>query len=530
MFTSNSIFTKTFLLIVFIVLIVVLLFSFSMVNNQKNALLDVMYSKANTIAKSISLVSADAIVTDDDSFLVEHAQKVINDNTDIQYILISKRGEQSIYNDALSWTLLEKLPKNIAALDTDIVESKIVKSSLFDEKVYHFSYPINFSGIKWGWISIGLSLQQYDVSMKNIYKDSFLLLFGMLAASTLFSYIITRWLVKPILMLNSAAKKIAAGDLSVQVNISQKGEIGELASSFNHMVSALKASDMQLREYNDELEKRVGQRTEELNTLNQQLDQRVKDEVLKRVEQEQILIQQSRFAAMGEMIGNIAHQWRQPLNALGLLMQNIEFAYESDTLDDEYMRRSVEKGNKLTQTMSQTIDDFRNFFKPNKNFEVFSYIEAYHSTMGLIGSSLSNNSITINENIDENVFVSGFMSEFSQVILNILNNAKDALIENRETDRIINVSIYKENGYGCFSIEDNAGGIDKGIMQKVFDPYFTTKDEGKGTGIGLYMSKMIIENNMKGSLTLENSSIGACFTIKVILDNSSVEEKNEYVS
>ena len=327
--------------------------------------------------------------------------------------------------------------------------------------------------------------------------------------------------------MNDAARKIAQGDFESKVDITQNGEIGELALSFNNMIEALKNSDKQLRDYNDLLEQKVAERTQDLNSLNQKLDQRVKDEVFKRAEQEQILIQQSRFAAMGEMIGNIAHQWRQPLNALGLLLQNIEYAYETETLDAPYIKQVIEKGNKLTTSMSRTIDDFRNFFKPNKSFEVFSFARAYESTIGMIGSSLSNNMIEIEENIDTSVCSFGLNSEFSQVILNILNNAKDVLVENKVQNKKITVSIYKDNKFSYLSIGDNGGGIKKDILSKIFDPYFTTKDEGKGTGIGLYMSKTIIQNNMHGSLSVENEEFGARFSIKMPVYICEKEENNE---
>ena len=517
MFSVNSIFRKIFLLMVSIVIGIVLLFSYSMIMNQQTALKDVLFSKANTIIKSIALVTSDAIVTDDSSFIVEHVQKVLKDNDEIKYIVVGRKDAQIIYSEPSSWNILDEQPKLLADFGITEIKSRMLKSDYAEERVYHLNYPIVYSGIQWGWMSIGLSLEQYKKNMRNIYEDSALLIMGMLLFSILFSYFLTAWLVKPILILNSAAKKIANGDLSVKVDISQKGEIGELASSFNNMTDALKESDLQLRSNNDELEKRVKERTEELNLLNQQLDHRVKEEVNKRAEQEQMLIQQSRFAAMGEMIGNIAHQWRQPLNALGLLMQNIEFAYESNSLDEAYITRVVEKGNKLTLSMSRTIDDFRNFFKPNKELEVFSYAKAYESTIAMVGSSMTNSMIEIQEDIDESVCINGFSSEFSQVILNILNNAKDALIEKNKGEKIVKVRIYQEDENAYFSIEDTAGGIKEDIIEKIFDPYFTTKDEGKGTGIGLYMSKTIIENNMNGTLKVQNVNDGVRFMIKVKL-------------
>ena len=218
-------------------------------------------SKANIIVKSIALTTSDAMVTNDDSYIVEHIQKVLDDSDEIEFAIFTRIDGLSIYNERLKWTILEKLPENLASMNTDQIQTKIIKSNFVDKEIYYFSYPIIFSGIDWGWVSIGLSLDQYNRNMQSIYKDSLLLILALLVSSIFFSYMITRWLVKPILVLNSAAKKIALGDLGVKVDISQKGEIGELSYSFNHMVDALKKSDMQLRSYNDELEKRVEDRT-----------------------------------------------------------------------------------------------------------------------------------------------------------------------------------------------------------------------------------------------------------------------------
>ena len=522
MFFINTLFKKTFFLIISIVMLVVLLFSYYVINNQKNALKDVLYSKANTISKSITLATSDAMVTEDHSYIVEHVQKVLEDNSEMHYVMIMKKNGMNIYNTSTRWSILDNLPSEIKALNNKTIVDEIFKNSFYDKEVYYFNYPIVFSGIKWGWIAISLSLEQYEKGITRIYQDSMLLVLGMLLGSILFSYILTKWLVQPILMLNEAAKKIALGDFTNKVKVDQEGELGELANSFNRMTNSLKESHQKLQNYNDKLEKRVQDRTEELNLLNQQLDQKVKEEVIKRVEQEQLLIQQSRFAAMGEMIGNIAHQWRQPLNALGLLMQNIEFAHENKILDDDYIKRAVDKSNKLTKSMSQTIDDFRNFFKPNKDKDVFSFLSAYESTMGMISSSLANNLIEIKEDIDKDVCVNGFTSEFSQVILNIINNAKDALVENTKENRAINISIYKDDKFAYFKTVDNAGGIPQSILYKIFDPYFTTKEEGKGTGIGLYMSKTIIENNMNGTLSVQNTEDGACFIIKIKLHQCEI--------
>ncbi len=261
-----------------------------------------------------------------------------------------------------------------------------------------------------------------------------------------------------------------------------------------------------------------GQKSDEIGLISRALtnmNKRLQIERQKVQQNEQLLIQQSRQAAMGEMIGNIAHQWRQPLNTLGLVLQNLHFEYQMETLNDDFMDHSIDKGNKLIKNMSKTIDDFRNFFKPNKIQENFKVVDIINNTIELIDASFKNVDIKIKTNLDDSIELIGYPSEFSQVILNILSNAKDILVEKKESDRVVQISIYKKDKCCTLEIEDNGGGIPDDIINKVFEPYFTTKDEGKGTGIGLYMTKTIIESNMKGTIRVENSEFGARFIIEI---------------
>ncbi|WP_164968159.1 sensor histidine kinase [Arcobacter sp. CECT 8986] len=240
---------------------------------------------------------------------------------------------------------------------------------------------------------------------------------------------------------------------------------------------------------------------------------KVKEEIDKQRKQEQMLIQQSKLAAMGEMIGNIAHQWRQPLNALGLVMQNIQFAYKMGDLNEEFLQRSVDKANMLTTNMSKTIDDFRNFFKPNKEKELFDVAKTIKKAIYLMESTLHNHQIQLEEDIEENIKVYGFENEFSQGILNILSNAKDAIVEKDIKDGKIRIKAHQTVDNVIIEIEDNAGGIEESIKEKIFEPYFTTKEEGKGTGIGLYMTKIIVENNMQGRIFIQDIPSGISFVI-----------------
>ena len=225
------------------------------------------------------------------------------------------------------------------------------------------------------------------------------------------------------------------------------------------------------------------------------------------------LIEQSRHASMGEMIGNIAHQWRQPLNALGLVIQKIGFYYERDMLDKKRIDESVKKCMNLVDGMSETIDDFRDFFNPNRVKDEFNINEAVEKAYSIVEPAFKNLNINYQFDAEDEYFVLGFKNEFSQVILNLLNNAKDALVDNEISSKQISITISKIGKKIRVSVRDNAGGIPNHVLPKIFDPYFTTKDEGRGTGLGLHMSKMIIEDHMQGKLTTKRVSDGTIFVI-----------------
>ncbi|MFA7242334.1 MAG: response regulator [Sulfuricellaceae bacterium] len=253
---------------------------------------------------------------------------------------------------------------------------------------------------------------------------------------------------------------------------------------------------------------------EQLRTLNETLEQRVQEEVKKNLEQEHLMIQQSRLAAMGEMIGNIAHQWRQPLNALGLLLANIKDAHDFNELDAQQIEDTTKKGRQLIEKMSTTIDDFRNFFKPNKEKLVFGLSAVLADTLSILAHSFKNNDIAVviaTPDSEGEVTLLGYPNEYGQVLLNLLGNAKDALTGKDMPERNIRIRIAREGENACLYVADNAGGIPADILPKVFDPYFTTKE--KGTGIGLYMSKMIIENHMNGRIEVRNTADGAEFVV-----------------
>jgi|GEM_PF-1690433 len=232
-------------------------------------------------------------------------------------------------------------------------------------------------------------------------------------------------------------------------------------------------------------------------------------------EKEQMLVRQNSLAAMGEMISNIAHQWRNPLNNVALIIQSVQVEYDSGTLTSEDIHRDINEALEVLLQMSRTIDDFRNFFRPDKEKRGFLISDAVNRAMSLVSATLKSCNIQVEIITDDDVTAIGFQNEYSQVLLNIISNSCDACIEHSVADPRIFIRITQENERSVLYIRDNCGGIPDDVISKIFDPYFTTRGPDKGTGIGLYMSKMIIEQNMGGHLTANNVAGGAEFRIEV---------------
>jgi PAS domain S-box-containing protein len=250
---------------------------------------------------------------------------------------------------------------------------------------------------------------------------------------------------------------------------------------------------------------------EALKELNATLELRVAELVAKTREKDHLLIQQSRLAAMGEMIGNIAHQWRQPINALALLLMNLKDAQQFGEMTDQYLASQIERGDQLIRKMSTTIDDFRNFFRPHRDKQAFLLSAAVHDALSIIESAYEQHRIEIEVSIREDAAVLGFPNEYTQVLLNLLSNAKEAIEARKVARGRVQIVIDCDGREARLTVRDNGGGIPSDVLPKIFDPYFTTRDGG--TGIGLYMSKMIIESSMKGGIEARNTTDGAEFSV-----------------
>jgi len=331
------------------------------------------------------------------------------------------------------------------------------------------------------------------------------------AGAILLQRLLQRLVSEPLLRLSRMAERIADGDLGIQAPVESADEIGQLAGAFNHMTTKLAHSYA-------ELEMRVQDRTEKLTCtlrdLRTETDERIRavEELRKR---EQMLIQQSRMAAMGEMLGNISHQWRQPLNVLGLKFQELGLSYKHGRFSEELLYGNIAKAMEIIQHMSQTISVFQDYLKPNREKTLFSVNDIIAKTVSLIEENFEHHAIRIDIISAGDPQVDGFPNEYGQVLLNLLVNARDSFLEREAAHGQITVCSWAEHGRAVTTVTDNAGGIKEEILDKIFDAYFTTKELGKGTGVGLFMSKNIIEHNMGGRLSVRNVNGGAEFKIEV---------------
>ncbi|MBF0591352.1 MAG: response regulator [Nitrospirae bacterium] len=282
--------------------------------------------------------------------------------------------------------------------------------------------------------------------------------------------------------------------------------------------------------YKHKMEKSLKEKSRQLEELNINLESRVRQEIEKGRQKEHMLIQQSKLAAMGEMMVAISHQWRQPLNVIGLLIQDLEEAYKFGEVDGNYIKDISRESMAQLNFMSNTITDFYNFFKPTKDQVTFDVKRAIEDVISMVHVQLESLNVYTRVIIlpdsgavsdgNKGFIIKGYPGEFQQVMLNMINNSRDAILKKRHSGELatsnrgeIDIVLSKGHKKAVVKIKDNGVGIPDDIIDRVFEPYFTTREDG--IGIGLYMSKVIIENHMGGRLYVESTDNGAMFTIEL---------------
>jgi len=401
----------------------------------------------------------------------------------------------------------------------DIIENKKVQKEFYAKEIESaFAiFKIELLKDRTLYVAHISSSDYFEKESRNYIKVLIVYIIGIAIIIAFLIAVLLHYLISPITKLTTVAKSITdGGEINFKIlEIKTGDEIEELAKSFKFMVKSLSNSKLELQNLANNLELDVLEKTKELQKLNDELELKVEHSIQDIRKKDDVLQQQSKLASMGEMIGAIAHQWRQPLNVLGIEIQGLKYNYKNGDIDEKFIEEFIAKNKKTIQFMSKTIDDFRSFFRVDKTKSSFNILATTQSVIDMQSAQLENHNIKVFLVGNEFSYF-GLQSEFQQVILNIINNAKDALLDKEIKDAKIAINI--DAKMRRLTICDNAGGIDSEVIQRIFEPYFTTKEQGKGTGMGLYMSKMIIEENMASILNVMNRDDGACF--EIILEES----------
>ena len=384
-----------------------------------------------------------------------------------------------------------------------------------------------------GVLELVYSSKRYNALIDEYTELNMLLLLGLCLFFLLFSLYVKKLLFP----LRNIANTLKNCTPECTINIpytAERNEIGLISSSLNELQQRISEYSKQQQDINQLLEEQVRQRTEELqkaydelNLYKNHLEERVQEEVAKNREQTTQMLNQSRLAQMGEMISMIAHQWRQPLAAISSISGTLSMDVIMDEYKKEFFEERLNAIADLTQHLSSTIDDFRGFFKDTKEKKESTLEALKNDSLQIIEPTLVSHGILLHNDCKESDSIVTYPNELKQVILNIIKNAEDNLLEKKVDNPHIWFRTYHKEGMACLSIEDNGGGIPEAIMDKIFDPYFSTKKQKDGTGLGLYMSKTIIEEHCQGKLNAQNTPQGVCFEIALPLQLEETENDAE---
>ena len=357
-----------------------------------------------------------------------------------------------------------------------------------EKGVFHYfdfdeEYMLAYSKLSNGWI-IGITQPTKEVfsPTRGLVIILAMLTLICIGISIIFGVYFARRLSKPITSASDQLKLLETGDYTHDIPeefLNRKDDLGEFHNAILSIQSEMK------KEADSNREKDI------------------------------LLIYQSKQAKIGEMVGNISHQWKQPLNTINLILLNFYEDYKLQELSEEEFKATIDKLMNIVKNMSETIKDFTDFLKPNREKTEFDLIEAIQLALTLMEASLTYNSITVDVKVSKGLKLLGYRNEFSHVLFNILNNARDAIIESKVDHKLIHIKGWEEDETVFLEITNTGDTIPEDLIDSVFEPYYTTKSDKGGTGIGLYISKIIVEQSMNGYLELENVDSGVCCRICV---------------
>ena len=381
--------------------------------------------------------------------------------------------------------------KNEVRIKEHLLEKPSDVLRYIDEKE---EFVLAFSEISNGWV-LGISQPSKEVfsPTRGLVLMLTLLTVACIIVAIVFGIILARRLAKPILNASDELKLIEMGDYTHNIPkefLERNDEVGEFHNAILAIQSELKHEA-------------------ELNR-----------------EKDVFMIYQSKQAKIGEMVGNISHQWKQPLNTINLILTNLYEEYKYQELDEKEFEKTINTLRKIVDNMADTIKDFTDFLKPSKENTKFDLAEAIHMVLDLMEVSLKYNQISINVDVEPGMRILGLYNEFAHVLFNVLNNARDAIIASQVGEKYISIRTFSKDDEVVIEIKNTGDHIPAEIMEKLFQPYFTTKGDKDGTGVGLYISRIIVEQRMNGKIQLENAEDGVCCRIKLNIDKEDYNHEN----
>ena len=523
-FWNHSIKRQLVLGITFLTLCMFLSLSFIILEKQKDFLNESSINQAKDRTNLLANNSSSWLMANDYIGLQEVVDSVGTYKDEIYTMVVDLKGKILAHSDKskVGQFLVDDLSvKHINSLTKEFEILKLHTSK--DNHFIEVASPIFYKSQLLGYVRNRID-NSYWINSLQAIKNEFLI-FTLIATiiAILFAYLSAYIFTRNFYNLIEVTKKIKAGEKNIKANENVVKEIQLLSKEFNSMIEVKEKDEQVIRELNQNLEKIVEERTKELNFLNENLEQKVALEVEKNRQKDVFIQQQARLAALGEMIGNIAHQWRQPLSVITTSVSALSLKNELGILESNEIKETNETVKKMADFLNDTIENFRNFFQKDQTKKNFVIAQTIESTLDIIKVSYDSHFIVLNKELDTTIEYFGSENFLAQVLLNILVNSKDALIENQIENKKVNLKLFEENNNIKIIIQDNAGGIKEENLDKIFDPYFTTKHKSQGTGLGLYMSTQIINKHFNGNISVLNvkneDGIGACFTIEIPREN-----------
>lgn len=517
---KKNLFSKIFTFILSIIFIIFSLYTITNIKTETNSSLKIMKTYASISISGFIFNLLPSIINKDNALIVKNSLEIIKTNDSINYITLNLKNNIILFFNKEGWEILENIDSAYEKYENEKHDKyEIIKAPFYKDEVYHYSYPINISTKNFGWIHLGFDISSYKKSLHDKYIDIIFISLLAFLITIITTYFFVKRLTKPIELLSSRTKEVIKNKFeNIVFKENNYEELDTLGNNFNIMINSIKESRLKIMSTNNELEKKVAQRTTQLNLLNKNLDLRIKKEIEKNYLQEKILFEQTKMIQMSELIKNVSHHWRQPLSIISTVVSAINLNNELNNIkDDEFSKNYLiimENINYLTKT----IDIFSNYLQKDDHIINFELNSTIRDILLLNKNTMNELFVKIDFKASKNsIYIQSQKSNLMQAIMNIFNNSLEIFEERNIQKRLIEISIEKNDKFALITIADNAKGIEANIINKIFEPYFTKKHQTLGKGMGLYLTYNIIVNKLKGKIKVYNNKDGATFLIKLPL-------------